>query len=302
MQSGGGGAVSGLTVAIDVGGTKLVGALLDDDGVRHRVERPTPGPPGAADPGSQALRELAAELAAVAGQERADREGVGVTAVGVGCCEYVDGGRLTSTEVLAWTEQPGDWLPTLFPGATVVVESDVRCGLMAERRLGAAREVDSAVFVSWGTGLSSAVLLDGRIWSGTRGRAIALGELPGPLGLNLEGFVSGAGMAARWGSATGHAGRDARALLAAAESGEPTAQAIAATAGQALAEALSGVAHLLDPARIVLGGGLGCADTVARRAVITHWSRLGPPGELVIAELGPDGPLLGAGLAAGWCG
>ena len=295
----------GLTIAFDVGGSKLVGALLDDDGVRHRVERATPGPPGAADPGSQALRSLAAELAELAeraeraaGAEDADR----VTAVGLGCCEYVDGGRLTSTEVLAWTEQPSDWLPTVFPGAVVVVESDVRCGLLAERRLGAVRDLDSAVFVSWGTGLSSALLVDGRIWPGTRGRAIALGELPGPLGLDLEEFCSGAGMAARWGSATGRGGRDARALLAAAESGEPTALAIAATAGQALADALVAVAHLLDPARIVLGGGLGCADTVARRALIRHWSRLGAAAELVVAELGPDGPLLGAGLAAGWRG
>ena len=226
-----------------------------------------------------------------------------MTAVGLGCCEYVDGGRLTSAEVLAWTEQPADWLPTVFPRAAVVVESDVRCGLLAERRLGAARDV----------GVGRLRLLGYRVcrprccWTGgsgpgSRGRAIALGELPGPLGLNLEGFVSGAGMAARWASATGRTGRDARALLAAADSREPTAQAIAATAGQALAEALSGVVHLLDPARIVLGGGLGCADTVARRALIRHWSRLGTPAELVIAELGPDGPLLGAGLAAGWRG
>ncbi len=46
----------GLTVALDVGGTKLVGALLDADGIRRRVERATPGPPGAADAGSTALR------------------------------------------------------------------------------------------------------------------------------------------------------------------------------------------------------------------------------------------------------
>ena len=59
--------MSGLTVAIDVGGTKLVGALLDAGGIRHRVERPTPGPPGAADPGSSGLRRLAADLAALAG-------------------------------------------------------------------------------------------------------------------------------------------------------------------------------------------------------------------------------------------
>ena len=195
--------MSGLTVAIDVGGTKLVGALLDASRLRHRVERPTPGPPGGADPGSQALRTLAAELADRAVQIGAAERSDPVEAVGLGCCEYVDAGRLTSTEVLAWTEQPADWLPAVFPGATVVVESDVRCGLLAEHRLGAARDLDSAVFVSWGTGLSSAVLVDGRIWPGTRGRAIALGELPGPLGLNLEGFVSGAGMAARGGRRPG---------------------------------------------------------------------------------------------------
>jgi glucokinase len=295
--------VPGLTVAIDVGGTTLVGAVLDPGGVRRRVERPTPGPPGAADPGSLALRGLAAELAELAGSGESTGRGEQVVAVGLGCCEYVADGRLTSAEVLAWTEQPADWLPELFPGAGVVVESDVRCGLLAERRLGAVRDVESAVFVSWGTGLSSAMLLDGRIWPGARGRAIALGELPAPLGLNLEEFVSGAGMAARWGSATGRTGRDARQLLTIADSRrEPTAQAIAATAGQALAEALSGVARLVDPARIVLGGGLGCADTVARRALMRHWTRLGTPTELVVAELGPDGPLLGAGLAAGWDG
>lgn len=285
--------MSGLTVALDVGGTKLVGALLDADGVRHRLERLTPGPAGAGDPGSSALRALVGELAQLAGP---------VTAVGIGWCEYVTENRLTSREVLDWTDQPADWLPTVFPGARVRVESDVRCGLLAERRLGAVRQVDSAVFVSWGTGLSSALLLDGRIWSGSRGRAIALGELPGPLGLNLEQFASGAGMAARWGAASGRPGRDTRALLAAAEHRETTALAIAATAGQALADALAAVVHLLDPERIVLGGGLGCADTAARRALLRHWERLGIPAELVVAELGPDGPLLGAGLAAGWSG
>ncbi len=296
----------GLTVALDVGGTKLVGALLDVGGVRHRLERATPGPPGAADPRSTSLRALAAELAELARTDAAsagpDSRGEPVTAVGIGCCEYVTDNRLTSREVLAWTEQPTAWLPTVFPGARVVVESDVRCGLLAERRLGAVAGVDSAVFVSWGTGLSSALLLDGRIWPGSRGRAIALGELPGPLGLNLEQFASGAGMAARWGAASGRPGRDTRALLAAAEHRETTALAIAATAGQALADALAAVVRLLEPERIVLGGGLGCADTAARRAVLRQWERLGSPAELVVAGLGPDGPLLGAGLAAGWRG
>ena len=61
----------------------------------------------------------------------------------------------------------GGWAATtdiagaLIAQGSVVVESDVRCGLLAERRVGAARDLDSAVFVSWGTGLSSAVLVGG---------------------------------------------------------------------------------------------------------------------------------------------
>lgn len=284
---------SALVAAIDVGGTKLAGVLLDRDGIRYLARRATPGPPGAADPGSTALRSLAADLA--------DRAEGTVAAVGVGFCEYVHRGRLTSTEVIAWSEQPADWLSAVFPGAAVTVESDVRCGLLAERRLGAARDLDSAAFVSWGTGLSCALLVAGRVWPGERGRAIALGELPGPDGGNLESYASGAGMAARLATATGRPPGPARDLLDAARSGAEPAAGIARSAGAALAGALAALVHLVDPARIVLGGGLGAApDTVAHRALAERWAVLGAPVPLAISPLGRDGQLLGAAVAAGW--
>lgn len=285
----------GVTAAIDVGGTKLAGALLDGNGIRVRLERPTPGPVGAADPGSAALRALAGDLA--------DRADAPVRRVGVAFCEYVDRGRLTSAEVIAWSEQPTSWLPEVYPGATLVVESDVRCGLLAERRLGAVRDVDSAAFVSWGTGLSCALLLGGRMWPGARGRAIALGELPGPDGENLESYASGGGMAARLTIATGRPAGSARDLLRSAEAGDDASTRIAQSAGVALAGALATLVNLVDPSRIVLGGGLGiAADTVAHRALRVQWAGLGRPTELVVAQLGVDGPLLGAAVAAGWPG
>ena len=287
--------MTGLVAALDVGGTKLLGALLDDTGIRHRVQRPTPGPPGAGDPGSAGLRALVADLAGLADEP--------VLAVGSGWCEYVDGGRLTSREVLAWTEQPADWLPRVLPGARVVVESDVRCGLLAESLLGATRGLDSAAFVSWGTGISSALLINGRPWGGARGRAIALGELPvAPAGCRLEPYASGAGMAARWSrsGAAGGQGGGARQVLLAAAADDPVAARIATTAGAAVADGLNLLSRLVDPQRIVLGGGLGSADSVARRAVADRWAALGAPAELVWSTVGPDGPLLGAAVAAGW--
>ena len=282
-----------LTAAIDVGGTSVVGALLDDTGTLLRIRRPTPGPPGFRDPGSATVRAVAASLAARA-PRRVDR-------VGVGFCEYVAAGRLTSREVMAWDEQPADWLPEVFRRATVRVESDVRCGLLAELRLGAARGRGSAAYIAWGTGLSSALLVDGAVWAGARGRAIALGELTvaapqGPVG--LEAYASGAGLAARYEAETGTA-LTARELLGLVA--DPVAARIAATAGAALAEALAEVVHLLDPEVVILGGGLGCAErTAAHRAVRDRWAELGDPVELVVAQVGADGPLLGAALAAGW--
>ena len=284
-----------LTAAFDVGGTKLIGALLDDTGVRVRLERPTPGPSGAADPGSVVLRGLARELSA-----RADE---GVAGVGVSFCEYVDHGRLTSTEVVAWTDQPSDWLPTIFEGSTVLVESDVRCGLLAEHRSGALRGVDSAIYVSWGTGLSSALLIAGAIWPGTRGRAIALGDLPTPWGTTLEAYAAGAGMTSRYAHLAGQRPSSARELLQAADEGDRAAAEVADTAGSALAEALAALVSVLDPERVVLGGGLGCADqTRVQRALRRRWSELGAPVELGTAQIGPDGSLIGAAMAVGWRG
>lgn len=286
-----------LTAAFDVGGTKIVGALLDGHGVLDRIVRPTPGPVGAADPGSSTLRVLAADL-----RRRADGP---VGQVGVGVCEYVHEGRLTSHEVLAWDEQPAEWLRTLWPAAHVVVESDVRCGLLAEHRYGAVRHVSSAAFVSWGTGLSSALLVGGASWPGHRGRAIALGELRARVAQDagsLEAYAAGAGIARRYAERTGAVVADAREVLARAGAGDPVAIEVADSAGYALAHGLADLVHLLDPALVVLGGGLGSADTWAGRAVRDAWQDLGSPVPLVVAELGADGPLIGAAAAAGWSG
>lgn len=284
-------AVTGLVAALDVGGTKVAGALLDGTGICHRVRRSTAGPPGAADPGSHAVRAVADELAS--------RAAAPVLAVGTGWCEYVLDGQLTSNEVLAWSRQPASWLPEVFGVVPVVVESDVRCGLLAEVELGAARGRRSAAFVSWGTGISSALLIEGRLWPGSGGRAIALGELPAAGGHRLESYASGAAMAARWTACAGPTVGPGR-VLDAATDGHPGALLIADTAGAALAEAIVALVHLVDPGLVVVGGGLGASDTVARRSLVTRWRELGRPAELVCSALGADGPLLGAALAAGW--
>ena len=96
--------------------------------------------------------------------------------VGVSVCEYVDAGRVTSREVLGWPPGQG-WLEEAFGVEHVVVESDARCGALAEMVHGELQGEASGYVVSWGTGISGCLVADGRIIEGAHGRAIALGEL-----------------------------------------------------------------------------------------------------------------------------
>jgi glucokinase len=280
-----------MIAAFDVGGTKIAGALFDGDGILCRSTHATPGPPGASDPGSQVFRALAEDLAR--------RAAGAVTAVGVGFCEYVERGRLTSREVIAWEEQPADWLAVVFPGAAVSVESDVRCGLLAELQRGLSAA--SVLYVSWGTGLSSALAIGGHVWPGARGRAIALGELLVPGAASLEAYASGAGMTARYADLSGAVGTTAQQILRAADDGDDLAALVADSAGASLADALAGLAHVLDPDAVVLGGGLGVASgSRAARALRSRWAARHLVTPLVPSALGADGPLIGAALVGGW--
>lgn len=282
--------------AVDVGGTKIVGALFGDDGVSARIEAPTPVVEGRADPGAVETKRVAEALLRAAGGEL---EGVGVSV-----CEYVDAGRVDSREVLAWP--PGqDWLEAAFGAAPVVVESDARCGARAEVVHGGLRGVATGYFVSWGTGISGCLVVDGQVVQGAHGRAIALGELVVD-GIRLEGHSSGRAMSDRYRLETGTVIPGAREVLARAEQGDEVARMIVTSAGELLADALGAVIRLLDPGTIVLGGGLGSARTVAgdalRRRMALGPSAGGGVPTPVHSALGPDGPLIGAAWAAGWRG
>ena len=284
-----------VTVGLDVGGTKVAAGLITPDGtILCRRERPNPG----RDPGLAVTREVAASLTATAAER-----GLPVTGLGVGFPEYVDiTGQLTSRLVLDWDVQPAVLLAGL--AGHITVESDVRCGAIAEARLCSGRRLSSFVYVSIGTGISYCHVLDGEPVRGARGEAIALGELPAPEG-TLEQFASGEAIRARYAAAVPASARgpsSAREVLAAADRGDPLAADVVRTAAAAIAAALGWLTCLLDPAAVILGGGLGHAGGLwghvlsdySEQAVATRPS----PPPVLRGALGPDAGLIGAGLIA----
>src|SRR5690349_2637270 len=180
-----------VAIALDVGGTKVAAGLVTAEGRIVRQQRTPQEPVGRPDrePTLAAARTMLAEAA--------DRR-LEVVGIGAGFPEYVGAdGLLRSSDVMQWHAQPLGELGRLAPGVLCTVDSDVRVAALAEARCGAGAGLESFLYVTLGTGLSSTFVLHGRPWAGARGEAIALGELGVPASLdagwrgNVEQYASG---------------------------------------------------------------------------------------------------------------
>ena len=260
-----------LAVGIDVGGTKIAAGLCDlatgEVLVRHVMPTPHDG-----------LASLAAcaAAAAIVAPEGAP--------IGLGLCELVDRhGRPKSAQTLDWRNL--DIAEAFAEIGPIVVDSDVRTAGRAEALLGAGRAFPRLMFLNVGTGISYCLLRDGVPDPGARGYAIIVGAPA------AEDVAGGAGLAAFAGEP------DARAVLE-----NPRHTALVARAATALGAAIAALVNALDPDAVVIGGGLGLVRTYRDAAVAAArpliWAEDVRGIVIVPAELGGDGAILGAALAA----
>lgn len=291
-----------VAAALDVGGTKIAGGVVTADGtLLHSTVRSCLSD-GRRDPGLAITLAIARGVLAWAADE--DLE---VAGLGAGFPEYVDAhGQLTSREVIEWTQQPLDLLAPLVTGRACAIDSDVRCGALAEALLGAGRTLSDFVYVSLGTGLSSTVVRAGAPIAGRRGEALALGELEVPAsvdpswGGNLESYCSGSGLSVRYSQRTGVELDGAREVLSLAVDRDDNAREIVDSGGRALGATLAALAAVLDPEAFVIGGGLGASSGPLDEAIRDEYGarttrRVGAP-PLLRAQLGAGAGLTGAAL------
>jgi glucokinase len=280
-----------VAIGIDVGGTKILGALVGDDGselYEHRVTTPR-GSLGA-DPGGRAVADLIEHLIAVAHEDNID-----VAAVGIGVPEYVTpAGTISSREVLDCGAQ--DVASIGLPMSHILIDSDVRCAAWAEQQVGCGSKFGSFLFVSIGTGISHTLMIHGKPWVGARGEAIALGELQ--IDSSLALLPSAPLTVER--QASGRAIQEALTRHPATE--RVDAESLSDQAGRIVGSALNAAVHMFDPAAVVLGGGLGLSvgafsDAVQRRFEDLAARRPSPP-PLLRSQLGSHGGVIGAGLRA----
>jgi glucokinase len=251
----------------------------------------------------------AAVLAAVRAAAR-QMAGPDVVAAGVVVPGVVDeaAGVARYATNLGWRDVPLRDVLAAELGVPVVLGHDVRAAGCAELVLGSARDVANCLLVWLGTGIAGVVVADGRIVTGAQGMAGELGHLPvfaggDPCACGQRGctevYASAAGLARRYLSRTGVARTAAE--IAGRLSTDPDAAAVWVDAADALGLALASATLLLDPAVVVLGGGLaGAGETLREPVAAALAGRLAwrAPPELRTSPLADRAGLLGAALLA----
>lgn len=292
-------------LGVDIGATKIAAAWVDLDMgavgpvVRIPTQRDAPG---------RAIVDDIAELVRTVCWP----EGVTPVSVGVAVPELVDlRGQIRSK----WNFPLPDLRERLTDvvSAPVRAESDVRAAAFAEARFGAGRNCDNFAYFSLGSGMSYTLCLNGRPYAGAHGFAIHFASsnlaVPTPDCLALtsaipEDYASGLGMARLW-EARGGAPlvQGVHSLEALAADGDQRALGVIADAagmgGRLIAQAI----NMLDPEKIVLGGGLGCSTGAYRHLLEAQirahiWEKSCTDIPMLVAGLGEEAGIIGAALAS----
>ncbi|MCB5909450.1 ROK family protein [Streptomyces pinistramenti] len=301
-----------LSAALDIGGTKIAGALVDGHGrLLVRASRPTP-----ADQDGAAVMRAVAE---VIGELTVEPAWPRVAAVGIGSAGPVDAsaGTVSPVNIPGWRDFPlVDGVRALVGDRPVVLVGDGVAMTAAEHWQGAARGRANALCMVVSTGVGGGLVLNGRLHTGPTGNAGHIGhisvELDGescPCGARgcVERIASGPNIARRALANGWRPGVDgdasAAAVALAAHAGDPVALGSFERAAQALAAGIAATATLVEIDIAVIGGGVAGAGDVLfapLRRALRSYATLSFVADLTVvpAQMGTDAGLVGAAAAA----
>ncbi|MGW5735917.1 MULTISPECIES: ROK family protein [Streptomyces] len=301
-----------LVAALDIGGTKIAGALVDGRGrILLRAQRPTPAREDG-DIVMRAVEEVIGELthSSMWGRTRA---------VGIGSAGPVDAsaGTVSPVNVPGWRGYPlVERVRAATGGLPVELVGDGVAMTAAEHWQGAARGHDNALCMVVSTGVGGGLILGGKLHPGPTGNAGHIGhisvDLDGdacPCGARgcVERIASGPNIARRALEGGWRPGADgdtsAAAVALAARAGDPVAVASFERAAQALAAGIAATATLVEIDIAVIGGGVAKAGNLLfdpLRRSLRDYATLSFVRHLTVgpALMGTDAGLVGAAAAA----
>ena len=308
--------MTALACGVDVGGTKILGGVVDEKGTIVEEVRVTSP---ATDPDA-----IQAAIASVVLALKSRHE---ISSVGVGAAGYIDKARssVMFAPNIAWRDvnlRQGLEKQVELP---VVIENDANAAAWGEFAYGAGADVEDLLLVTVGTGVGGGLVLDGELYRGAFGVGAEIGHMRvvpngivcgcGNLGC-YEQYASGSALVRdvraaalagdeRAGGVVARAGGDPAAIsgpmvTAAAQEGDAFAIEALATLGGWLGEGIASLTAVLDPAVVAIGGGVADAGELllgpARTAFRNQLTGRGHRPELDIrrASLGNNAGLIGA--------
>lgn len=303
------------TIGIDIGGTKIAGALVSADGQIIAEERvPTP------------VNEPTALVDAVVSLINKLRAGHEVAAAGIAMAGFIDAAQSTVIygTNFGWKNFPLKSEIEAKLDIPVIIENDANAAGWAEYRYGAGRGYHHMVMLTLGTGVGGAVIVDGRMLRGGFGVAGELGHLrvvpdgiPCGCGQNgcIESYASGTALL-REARELAESGKPegARLVQLAKEAGELTGQqvyqallekdpgavALLNQLASWLGQAIASLSAVLDPEIVVIGGGVSAAGEMLLEPIRAAYRKYAPAGgfrpelTLAIAEFVNDAGVVGA--------
>ncbi|HET7747375.1 MAG TPA: ROK family protein [Vicinamibacteria bacterium] len=292
---------------IDVGPTRTRLAVADLRGDRV-ADRIVPTPTGRSP--AALLERLGADLRALMKDAEAPMHRLLVVAAGAPGAVDTDSGTVSfAPNLKGWTDVPMRAILERTLGAPVLVDNDVNLAILGEHWQGAARGHQTCAFVFVGTGIGSALLIDGELH---RGHSFMAGEIavmcmgPEYVGRDfgsrgcLETLAGLQALAARWPKgAKGDPEQWMARLFEAAEAGDGEARRAVDETATFIGIAVANVAAVVDPSLVVLGGALmaqGGPLVAEVEKVVKRLSRA--PVEIAVSALGKDAPLCGCLLMA----
>lgn len=304
----------GLTIGVDIGGTKVAAGVVDEDGnILETSKVPTP-------------KTTDGVIDAIADAVRGASAAHQVDAVGIGAPGYVDDKRATVlfTPNLSWRHEPLKDRVEKRVGMPVVIENDANAAAWGEYRFGAGKGHDDVVCITLGTGLGGGIIINGELHRGRFGVAAEFGHIR----MVPDGLLCGCGNQGCWeqyasGSALVRYAKqravatpnEARLLL---DLGDGTPQGIrgehvshAALEGDPVSidsfrelarwvgAGLADLASLFDPSAFIVGGGVSDEGELVLgpiRKSYRRWlvgSQWRPQAEVLAAQLGGRAGLVG---------
>lgn len=302
------------TIGVDIGGTKVLGGVVDENGtIVATARRDTPSEGGHAL--TRAIADVARELQGMHA----------VNSIGVSAAGLISSDRST---ILA-TPNIRDWngvdlkreLGSMIDGE-IVIENDANAATWGELRFGAGKGCTELVLLTVGTGVGGGVVSNGELVRGAHGigaelghmRLIADGQMCGCGARGcLERYAAGTSLVRYAHEAIAEGLPGAQGLLkfaegkelkgshitAAAKSGDPLAISLFRRLGTYLGEAIASIASILDPEKVIIGGGVieagdlllqPARDALARTV---PFGDLRPIPEILPAALGNNAGLVG---------